>query len=64
MKFLKWICFILVCLDTLSYILNQADNIKNENKTSSKIAKFLGLCSGIAARVFVLCGTATCWLLA
>jgi hypothetical protein len=64
MKFLKWICFILVCLDTLSYILNQADNIKNENKASSKIAKFLGLCSGIAARVFVLCGTATCWLLA
>lgn len=64
MKFLKWVCFITVCFDVLSYILNTADNIRNENKTSSKIAKFLGLCSGIAARVFVLCGTATCWLLA
>lgn len=63
MKFLKWVCFILVCLDTLSYILHQADNIKNENKTSGKVAKFLGLCTGIAARVFVLCGAATGWLL-
>lgn len=60
---LKWICFILVCLDVVSYIITQADNIKNTEKTSGRVTKFLGLCVGIAARVYVLCGTATCWLL-
>lgn len=53
---LKWICFILVCLDTLSYILEQASNMKS-------IANFIGLCIGIAARVYVLYGAATYWLL-
>ena len=59
---LKWVCFILVCLDTVSYIIEQADRIKNVYK--SKIERFIGLCLGIAARVYVLYGTATYWLMA
>ena len=54
---LKWICFILVCLDTVSYIVTQGSK-------SDGAAKFIGLCVGIAARVYVLYGTASCWLLA
>lgn len=61
---LKWICFILVCLDTLSYIISQVDNIRNKKKTTGKVGGFIGLCVGIAARVYVLCGAATCWLMA
>lgn len=60
---LKWICFILVCLDTLSYIFQGADKMQNEKRASSKLGRFIGLCVGIAARVYVLCGTATCWLM-
>lgn len=62
MKFLKWFCFILVCLDVVSYIINQAEKIKDYNKASSKIGGFMGLCVGIAARVYVLYGAGTCWL--
>lgn len=59
---LKWFCFILVCLDTVAYIINGADKIKEEYKTSNKIGRLVGLCAGIAARVYVLYGTGTCWL--
>ena len=59
---LKWICFLLVCLDTVNYIINGADKIKEEYRTSSKIGRFIGLCTGIAARVYVLYGAGTCWL--
>lgn len=51
---LKWIGFILVCLDTVAYIMNF------ENKGC---ASFIGLCIGIALRVLVLHGAATSWLL-
>lgn len=63
MVVLKWICFIVVCLDTLSYILERHDIIKSQQELSTKIAKFIGLLVGIAARVYVLCGAATGWLL-
>lgn len=53
---LKWICFILVCLDTLGYIIEQSQK--------KGIAHFIGLCLGIAARVYVLYGAAAYWLLA
>ncbi len=53
---LKWICFILVCLDTVGYIIEGAKDIEN-------IGSLIGLLLGIAARVFVLYGALTCWLL-
>ena len=52
---LKWICFILVCLDTVSYIVSQAIKLDG-------VARLIGLCLGIAARVYVLYGTAAYWL--
>ena len=57
MMVLKWICFILVCLDTVSYIVEQANNLDG-------VASFMGLYFGIAARVYVLYGAAAYWLLA
>lgn len=54
---LKWICFILVCLDVVTYIIKQG-------KEMDGIGNFIGLCLGIAARVYVLYGTAAYWLLA
>lgn len=54
---LKWICFILVCLDTVSYIVQQANKLDGA-------ARLIGLLLGIAARVFVLYGAASCWLFA
>lgn len=57
MIILKWICFILVCFDNVTYIITKA------NSKSKGLAFLIGLLLGIAARVFVLYGTATCWLL-
>lgn len=53
---LKWICFILVCLDTVSYIIEKVDKLND-------YCIVIGMLLGIAARVFVLYGTLTCWLL-
>lgn len=53
---LKWICFILVCIDVVGYIIKKARDMEG-------IASLIGLLLGIAARVFVLYGTLTCWLL-
>ena len=54
---LKWICFILVCLDTVRYIVEQANKLDG-------VAQFIGLCLGIASRVYVLYGAAAYWLFA
>lgn len=54
---LKWFCFILVCLDVLSYIIDKATQIKS-------FAGMLGLITGIAARVYVLYGAAAYLLFA
>lgn len=54
---IKWICFILVCLDTVGYILEQAEKIDGGSR-------LIGLLLGIAARVYVLYGAAAYWLLA
>ena len=62
MMILKWICFILVCLDTVGYVVDAAKRIDLENNTSGKLGKFIGMCIGIAARVYVLYGAGTCWL--
>jgi hypothetical protein len=59
---LKWICFILVCLDTVSYIVEKAERIKLEDNIYGRIGSFIGTCLGIAARVYVLYGAGTCWL--
>ena len=56
MKFLKWFCFTLVCLDTVSYIVNQANKLDG-------VDRLIGLCLGIAARVYVLYGAVAYWLL-
>lgn len=56
MVVLKWICFILVCIDVVGYIIEKARDMES-------IASLIGLLLGIAARVFVLYGTLTCWLL-
>lgn len=53
---LKWICFIIVCLGTVTYIINQGRKLDG-------VAHFIGLCLGIAARVYVLYGAASCWLI-
>lgn len=55
MRVLNWFCFILVCLDTVGYIID-----KSRNKNCS----FVGLLIGIAARAYVLYNTVTYWLLA
>lgn len=55
---LKWFCFILVCADTVSYMMSKM--AKNKSKA---IGISIGLIIGILARIFVLYGTATCWLL-
>ena len=64
MKYLNWVCFILICLDTVSYIIDQGNRIGHAKDASTKVAKFIGLCVGIAARVYVLYNTLNCWLLA
>lgn len=56
MMVLKWICFLIVCLDALAYIIDKSSNIKN-------IGTIIGLMLGIAARVFVLYNTLIYWVL-
>lgn len=57
MVVLNWICFILVCLDVVAYVIQKSENIYSS-------AVFIGMLIGIAARVYVLYNTATYWLLA
>ena len=64
MVYLNWICFILICLDVISYIMDNGSNIEKTNDMSNRIAKFIGLCTGVAARVYVLYNTINYWLLA
>ena len=54
---LKWICFILICGDVIAYIINKTKTMNND------AGFFIGITIGTAARVFVLYGTLTCWLL-
>lgn len=56
MEIIKWICFILVCLDCAVGVVEKSSTIRN-------IGGIVGMLLGIVARVFVLYGTATCWLL-
>lgn len=63
MKFLKWVCFILVCTDVIGYIIGAAKNMEKEIELSSKLGRLTGLLAGVAARVFVLYGAAAGWLL-
>lgn len=55
--FWKWFGFILICADTVGYIVEQANKLDG-------IARLIGLSAGIALRVYALYGAATCWLLA
>lgn len=59
MKVLNWIFFILVCMDTVAYIMDKARDEKCKG-----FACLIGLLIGIVARVYVLYNTATYWLLA
>ena len=63
MTVLKWFCFILVCTDTVVYVTSQIIKNKSNTKMSKIIGNSIGLIIGILARVFVLYGAATCWLL-
>ena len=63
MTMLKWFCFILVCTDTVVYVISQIVKNKSNTKMSKIIWNSIGLIIGILARVFVLYGAATCWLL-
>lgn len=58
MQIFKWICFIIVCLDTVAYIMEFGTG-----KRKKGFASFVGMLGGIGARCFVLYGTLTCWLL-
>ena len=64
MTILKWFCFILVCTDTVMYVISQIVKNKSNTKMSKIIGNSIGLIIGILARAFVLYGAATCWLLA
>jgi hypothetical protein len=63
MVFLKWICFLIVCTDVIGYIIGISRDIGNCFSSSSRTAKIIGMFIGVAARVFVLYGAATYWLL-
>ena len=63
MTILKWICFIIFCTDAISYVVETSDRIRYDNKTSRQIGGLIGLFVGVAARVIVLYGAATCWLM-
>ena len=59
MVIIKWVCFILICLDVIfDYIIQKSINGNVHN-----IPSLIGFMVGIAARVFVLYGTLTCWVL-
>lgn len=55
---LKWICFLIVCLDSISYVLEFG-----EGKHGKGFSVVIGLVFGVIARVIVLYGTVTTWLL-
>lgn len=57
MMVLKWICFILVCMDTIAYIIERGKRLNG-------VGSLIALCLGIAARVYVLYGATAYWLLA
>ena len=57
MVVLKWLCFILICTDVVVYIIEKSRELEG-------VGTLIVLLIGIAARVFVLYGTLTCWLLA
>ena len=59
---LKWFCFLVVCTDVIGYIIETANKSKKKSG-AAKLGKFIGFSMGIAARVFVLYGTLTCWVL-
>lgn len=52
---LKWICFILVCIEALVYVTTGLLTIKS-------VGGFIGLLIGAASRIFVLYGAAAYWL--
>lgn len=56
MQIVKWICFIITCLDLVGYVYE-----KWEKKLT--FGGFLGVIVGILARLFVYYGAFTCWLL-
>ena len=56
MKVWKWFCFILICSDTVKYIITHAKNVDS-------VAGILGLMTGITARGCALYGTVTYWVL-
>lgn len=64
MTILKWLCFILVCTDTIVYTITQMIRTKSDTKITKIIGNSIALIIGILARVFVLYGATTCWLLA
>ena len=57
MKIWKWICFILICTDTISYVTRWANKVDN-------VGTLIGLMTGIVARVCALYGTAAYWVFA
>lgn len=63
MIFLKWICFLIVCTDVIGYIIGISKDIASCFEVGSRTVKIIGMFIGIAARVFVLYGTTTYWLL-
>ena len=56
MKIWKWLCFILLCVDTVKYIVSHTEDVDS-------VAVLLGLMTGIAARGCALYGTVTYWVL-
>lgn len=56
MLVLKWICFIIVCLDVVAYLGDKLEQ-KADNVTT------IGIFLGILARIYVLYGAYTCWFM-
>ena len=60
MIIIKWVCFILVCTDVIGYIVEFGNK---QTRPTRGVAGLIGMFIGTAARVFLLYGTATYWLL-
>ncbi len=55
----KWICFIVVCLDLVSHILEFSE----EKRKPKNISSFIGMMLGIVMRVFLLYGACRYWVM-
>ena len=59
MLVLRWICFFIVCADVIAYIIAYIIDKTEENLDGVMV---FGVIFSILARLYVLYGLYTCWL--